>query len=127
MPIITVGASSRQRPPASRTRPSLASFQRCSESSRTPSRSKITASGMPGLQHGYRAGMSPAVFMSEHEEPGHPDDGTWLTGRFCGSLQGSAGVLESFGDLALDEALAWARSRAGRVLIRYGEEPDVHY
>src|SRR5690242_4690595 len=42
MPIITVGASSRQRPPDSRTSASLASFQRCSESSRTPSRSKMT-------------------------------------------------------------------------------------
>src|SRR3954470_15901263 len=48
MPIITVGASSIQVPPASRTRASLASFQRCSESSSTPSRSKMMAAGTPG-------------------------------------------------------------------------------
>src|SRR5215211_2999038 len=46
MPIITLGASSAHAPPDSRTSASLASFQRCSESSRTPSRSKITASGI---------------------------------------------------------------------------------
>ena len=46
MPIIATGASSRHRPPASRTRASLASFQSRSESIRTPSRSKITAAGI---------------------------------------------------------------------------------
>src|SRR5947209_8710853 len=44
MPIIARGASSRQRPPAARTSDSLAWFQSCSESSSTPSKSKITAS-----------------------------------------------------------------------------------
>src|SRR5262245_9217475 len=46
MPIIVLGASSSQRPPVSRTSASLAPFQRCSESTSTPSRSKITATGM---------------------------------------------------------------------------------
>ena len=45
VPIIARGASSRQRPPAWRTNASLASFQSCSESTSTPSRSNITASG----------------------------------------------------------------------------------
>src|SRR3954471_4278668 len=48
MPIMTRGASSRHVPPASRTRASLASFHRCSESSSTPSRSKMMAAGTPG-------------------------------------------------------------------------------
>src|SRR5579864_9563670 len=44
MPIIAFGASSRQRPPFARTNSSLDRFHSRSESSRTPSRSKITAS-----------------------------------------------------------------------------------
>src|ERR671914_392079 len=46
MPIIAPGASSRQLPPASRTRASFAAFHSGSESTRTPSRSKMTAAAM---------------------------------------------------------------------------------
>src|SRR5215218_7317785 len=50
MPIMSCGADSRHRPPHSSATSRFISFQRCSESSRTPSRSKITASGtQPGL------------------------------------------------------------------------------
>ncbi len=49
MPIMACGASSCHRPPAARTSASLAWFHSCSESSRTPSRSKITAWGGWGL------------------------------------------------------------------------------
>src|SRR3954462_2698132 len=51
MPIITVGASARHAPPRSRTSSAFASFQVGSESSRTPSRSKTTASGIAGASH----------------------------------------------------------------------------
>ena len=71
--------------------------------------------------------MPRSVFRSETEEHAPPSDGNWLTGRFSGSLQDGERAYEFFADLRLDEALAWARSRANRVLIRYGEEPDVHY
>src|SRR4051812_4604602 len=59
MPIIIVGASSSQVPPASRTRASLASFHRCSESSSTPSRSKMMAAGTPGACRRRRLGGRP--------------------------------------------------------------------
>jgi hypothetical protein len=52
MPSITVGASSCQRPPEQRVSCSLARFQSCSESRRTPSRSNITASGRGYASHG---------------------------------------------------------------------------
>jgi hypothetical protein len=67
--------------------------------------------------------MERSVFIVEAEDPGS----AWLTGRFDGTLEGTTRVLDSFEDLSLEEALAWARERAERVLIRYGDDPDVHY
>src|SRR5262245_50112450 len=111
IPIITVGASSRQRPPASRTRSSFAAFQRGSESIRTPSRSKMTASGIaeltrriltarvlgrlendalarragqPGgvLERDRDAGADPAVQLQDAEVPrGEPDPERDLAAR----------------------------------------------
>lgn len=71
--------------------------------------------------------MPPIVFIVETEEDASPADGRWLTGRFAGSLQDGPRLYEPFDDLSLDEALAWARARADRVLLRHGEEPDIHY
>ena len=73
-----------------------------------------------------RAGMSRAVFMSEEMEQTHRD-GTWLTGRFTGALNGHEGGRDDFRGLPLDEALAWARARADRIVIRHGDEPGVQY
>jgi hypothetical protein len=68
------------------------------------------------------------VFIVEAEDASPSwEDGVWLTGRFEGHLEGRSSLLESFEDLPLEEALAWGRARAGRVLIRHGDEPDVHY
>jgi hypothetical protein len=68
------------------------------------------------------------AYVIEDEDFGPPGDPSlWLTGRFSGGVVDDAGGREVFTALPLDEALAWARVRTDRVLVRCGEAPDVHF
>jgi hypothetical protein len=71
--------------------------------------------------------VRPTVFLLEQEASGPEPGERWLTGRFSGHLEDGQGLGEAVHDLPLAEALAWARARAARVLVRYGEQPDVHF
>jgi hypothetical protein len=62
------------------------------------------------------------VYVAEEEE--HADDlsdDRWLLGTFEGHLDGGRGIAEEFRGLSAGEAIAWARARAARVLIRLGD------
>jgi len=61
--------------------------------------------------------MRDVVFIAEDEDPG--EDGWYLTGRFSGYLD-TGRMADSFEDLELEEAIAWGRARAERVLVRIG-------
>ena len=62
------------------------------------------------------------VFISEDED-GDPS-GHYLTGRFYGHVDDGKRMTDSFEDLSLDEALAWARERADRIVVRIGYGPS---
>lgn len=47
-------------------------------------------------------------------------DGYWLTGRFAGDVEANGRTTSSCEDLDIDAALAWARERAEKALIRVG-------
>lgn len=70
------------------------------------------------------------VFIGEDDERVDVEGsvfGDWyLTGRFSGFRDtGASRVTQQFEDLSLDEALAWARERADRIVVRIGH--DAHY
>jgi hypothetical protein len=58
------------------------------------------------------------VFIAEDEDAGY------LTGRFYGHLDEDRRLADSFEDLSLEEALAWARERAERIVVRIGYGPS---
>jgi hypothetical protein len=65
------------------------------------------------------------VFIAEDEDSvfdGNDVD-HFLTGRFSGYLDKGERVWDSFEDLSLNEALAWARERADRIVVRIGYGP----
>ena len=67
------------------------------------------------------------VFIAEEEDSSFTGAGfdRFLTGRFEGHLEQGDRVAGSFEDLALEEALAWARERADEIVLRVGYE-DVY-
>jgi hypothetical protein len=58
------------------------------------------------------------VFIAEDEDAGY------LTGGFSGYLDYGRRLADSFEDLSLDEALAWARARSERIVVRIGYGPS---
>jgi hypothetical protein len=66
---------------------------------------------------GPRAPADGVVWISEDID--YAEDGSYLTGRFYGHLDRGR-VSDEFEDLSLEEAVAWGRARAQRVLIRIG-------
>ena len=65
------------------------------------------------------------VFIAEDEESVFTgsDVDHFLTGRFYGHLDTGRNVADEFEDLPLEEALAWARERADRIVVRIGYGP----
>src|SRR5262245_18470819 len=84
MPIMARGASSRQRPPDSRTSASRAAFHSGSESMRTPSRSKITAAGVMAGASG--VGRDPQDDVALGALGGIEDDVQLLLAQLLGRL-----------------------------------------
>ena len=67
-------------------------------------------------------GRAGTVFIAEQEDAvftGSQHD-HYFTGRFGGYLDKGDRVWDSFDGLALEEALAWARARADRIVVRVG-------
>jgi len=62
------------------------------------------------------------VFIAEDED-GDPS-GHYLTGRFYGHVDDGERMTDSFENLSLDEALAWAHERADRIVVRIGYGPS---
>jgi hypothetical protein len=70
--------------------------------------------------------MLATVFVSEESDVDFETMVEWWTGRFFCSLQGPGSVFEDGpSEVTVDEAIAWGRKRAGRVLVRVGS--DDHY
>jgi hypothetical protein len=70
--------------------------------------------------------MLATVFVSEECDTDLETMVEWWTGRFFCSLQGPGSVFEDGpSGVTVDEAIAWGRERAGRVLVRVGS--DDHY
>jgi hypothetical protein len=67
--------------------------------------------------------MRRVVWIAEDTEP--TEDGEYLTGRFYGHVDDGDRIADAFEDLSLDEAVAWGRARADRVLIRIGHGRHV--
>src|SRR5262245_66406219 len=84
MPIMARGASSRQRPPDSRTSASRAAFHSGSDSMRTPSRSKITAAGVTAGGSG--VGRDPQDDVPLGVLGGIEDGGQLLLAQLLGCL-----------------------------------------
>ena len=60
------------------------------------------------------------VFIGEDEET--VDGDRFLTGRFSGYLDKGNRRWDAFHDLSLDEAVAWARERADRIVVHFAYE-----
>jgi hypothetical protein len=69
--------------------------------------------------------MSRTVFIAEVEDSEYAgeENDHFLTGRFHGHVDAGHRITDSFEDLSLDEALAWARERADRIVVRVGYGP----
>jgi hypothetical protein len=65
------------------------------------------------------------VFIAEDEESvvTGSDIDHFLTGRFYGHLDKGSRISDSFEGLPLEQALAWARERADRIVVRVGYGP----
>lgn len=65
------------------------------------------------------------VFIAEDEDSVFTgsDVDHFLTGRFSGHLEKGNRIWDSFEDVSLEEALAWARERAARIVVRVGYGP----
>ena len=65
------------------------------------------------------------VYIAEDEEAvvAGDDSDHFLTGRFYGHLDKGNRIWDEFEDLSLEEAVAWARERADRIVVRVGYGP----
>jgi hypothetical protein len=65
------------------------------------------------------------VYIAEDEEAviAGDDSDHFLTGRFYGHLDKGNRISDEFEDRSLEDALAWARERADRIVVRAGYGP----
>src|SRR4051812_6268919 len=62
------------------------------------------------------------VFIAEEEADAQDLSGDrWLLGTFEGHVETACGMGPEFCGLAAEEAIAWGRARASRVLVRLGD------
>jgi hypothetical protein len=70
---------------------------------------------------GYGRGVAePTAWIAEDVDYDYDLGGWAFTGTFDASVQTDEEILEEADGVSLDDALAWARARSPRVMIRYG-------